>query len=69
MLQPKDTDWLNRYKHKTHIYAVYKRPTSDLDTHILSQSERMEKYIPCKWEMKAGSPWGHKESDMTELLN
>ena len=29
-LQQKDTDWLNGYKNKTHIYAVYKRPTSDL---------------------------------------
>ena len=29
MLQPKDTDWLNGYKNKTHIYAVYKKPTSD----------------------------------------
>ena len=26
MLQPKDTDWLNGYKNKTHIYAVYFRP-------------------------------------------
>ena len=33
MLQPKDTDWLNGYKKKTHIYAVYQRPTSDLGTH------------------------------------
>ena len=33
MLQPKDTDWLNGYKNKTCIYAVYKRPTSDLGTH------------------------------------
>ena len=24
MLQPKDMDWLNVYKNKTHIYAVYK---------------------------------------------
>ena len=31
---PKDTDWLNGYKNKTHIYAVYKKPTSDLKTHI-----------------------------------
>ena len=46
MLQPKDTDWLNGYKNKTHIYAVYKKPTSDLKT----ESDRMEKYIPCKWE-------------------
>ena len=35
MLQPKDTDWLNGYKNKTHIYAVYKKPTSDLKTHRL----------------------------------
>ena len=34
MLQPKDTDWLNGYKSKTHIYSVYKKPTSDLKTHI-----------------------------------
>ena len=33
MLQPKDTDWLNGYKNKTCIHAVYKRPTSDLGTH------------------------------------
>ena len=33
MLQPKDTALLNGYKNKTHIYAVYKRPTSDLGTH------------------------------------
>ena len=33
MHQPKDTDWLNGYKNKTHIYAAYKRPTSDLETH------------------------------------
>ena len=31
MLQLKDTNGL--YKNKTHIYAVYKRPTSDLGTH------------------------------------
>ena len=33
MLQPKDIDGLNGYKNKTHIYAVYKKPTSDLKTH------------------------------------
>ena len=26
MLQPKDTDWLNGYKNKTHIYTVCKKP-------------------------------------------
>ena len=25
---------VNVYKNKTHIYAVYKKPTSDLKTHI-----------------------------------
>ena len=35
MLQPKDTDWLNGHKNKTHIDAVYKKPTSDLKTHRL----------------------------------
>jgi len=31
MLQPKDTDWVNGYKNKTHIYVVNQRPTSDLE--------------------------------------
>ena len=30
----KDTDRLNEYKNKTHIYVVYKKPTSDLKPHI-----------------------------------
>ena len=30
MFQPKDTDWLNGYKKEIHIYAVYKKPTSNL---------------------------------------
>ena len=30
-----DTGWLNGFKNKTHIYAVYKKPTSDLKTHRL----------------------------------
>ena len=34
MLQAKDKDWLSGYKNKTHIYAVYKKPISDLKTHI-----------------------------------
>ena len=46
MLHPKDTDWLNGYKNKTWIYAVYKRDTSDLDC------DGMEKDIPCKWKSK-----------------
>ena len=52
MLQPKDTGSLNGYKNKTHVYAVHKRPTSDLGTQ--TESEGMEKDIPCKWKSKAG---------------
>ena len=47
MLQPKDTDWLNGYKNKIHIYVVHKRPTSDY-RHVQPVSEGMEKSIPCK---------------------
>ena len=32
---PKDEDWLNGYKNKTPIYAVYKRPTSKQETHTV----------------------------------
>ena len=39
MLQQKNTDWLNGYKNKIHIYAIYKKHTSD--TKI---------YIDQKWE-------------------
>ena len=35
MLQAKDTDWLTGYKNKTHIYAFYNKPTSDLTTYRL----------------------------------
>ena len=48
MLQPKGTNWLNGYKNKTHIYAVYKKPTSGFKTYI----DWVRKYIPCKWEAK-----------------
>ena len=34
-LQPKDADWLNGYKNKTHIYAVYNKPTLDPKTYRL----------------------------------
>ena len=34
MLQPKDTEWLNGYKNKVHIYAAYKILNSILETHI-----------------------------------
>ena len=33
MPQPKDKDWLNGYKNKIPIYAVYKRATSNVAIH------------------------------------
>ena len=30
----KGQNWLNGYKNKTHVYAVCKKPTSDVKTHI-----------------------------------
>ena len=35
MLQPKDTDWLNGFKKKTDIHAIYKKHISDLKTYSL----------------------------------
>ena len=32
---PKDKDWLNGYKNKAPICAIYKRPTSKQGTHRL----------------------------------
>ena len=47
MPQLKDKDWLNGYKNKTPIYAVYKRLTSKQGTHA-DKSEGLEKDIPRK---------------------
>lgn len=42
------TGWLNELKNKIHLYAAYKRLTSN--RHIQTGSEGMEKYIPCKYK-------------------
>ena len=44
MLQPKDTDLLAGYKNRTHIYAVYKRPASDLEIHTDWKWQDGERY-------------------------
>ena len=51
MLQRKDTDWLNGYKTRP-IYMLSTRNPLQASRHIQTESERMEKYIPCKWEEK-----------------
>ena len=54
MLQPKDTDWLNGYKNKTHIYAVYKKHTSDLKTHRLKMRRWKNIFHANRKQKKAG---------------
>ena len=50
MPQPKDEDWLNGYKNKTSIYAVYKRPISKQRTHT-------------DWKWRAGKNIFHANRD------
>ena len=52
MPQPKDKDWLNGYKTKTPIYAVYKRPTSNLRTHNRLKVKGWEKIFHTNGEQK-----------------
>ena len=44
MPQPKETDQLNGYKNNISIYAVYKKPTSDLGTHTDSKWRNRKRY-------------------------
>ena len=43
MPQSKDKDWLNRYKNKTPIYVVYKRPTSEQGSFLFKQLSNFQK--------------------------
>ena len=54
MLQAKDTDWLNGYKNKTCTYAVYKKPTSDLNTYRLKVREWKNIFHATGKQKKAG---------------
>ena len=54
MLQPKDTNWLKVYKNKTHIYAVYKKPTSDLKTYRLKVRGQKDIFHANGRQKKAG---------------
>ena len=51
MPQPKDTKWLNRYTNKT-IYMLSTRDPLQTQGHMQTESEGMEKDIPCKWKSK-----------------
>ena len=64
MLQPKDKDWLNGYKNKTHIYAVHKKPTSDLKTHIDWKWEDAKIY-----SMQIYFAWKQKKAGVAILIS
>ena len=51
MPKAKDKDWLNGYKNKTPIYAVYKRPTSN-NGHIQTESEGLVKIFHANRDQK-----------------
>ena len=55
ILQPKDTVWLNGYKNKTHIYAPYKRLTSDLETRRLKVRGWRKVFQAKRNQKKAGA--------------
>ena len=42
MPQPKGKDWLNGYKDKTPIYAVYKRPTAGVPPRWIQGIRRVD---------------------------
>ena len=53
-LQSKGIDWSNGYNSKTHIYAVYKKPTSDLKTRIDWKWEDEKIFHGSESQKKAG---------------
>ena len=57
MPQPKDKDWLNGYRNKTPMYAVYKKPTSKQGK-IQTESEGLENKMELQfwncWPQKSG---------------
>ena len=58
MHQPKDIDWLGGYKNKSHIYVVYKIPTSD--TYRLKGR---------RWEMVFHAQGNHKKAGVAILIS
>ena len=51
MPKPKDTDWIMDTKTRP-TYMLSTRNPLQTQRHIQTESERIEKYIPCKWETK-----------------
>ena len=48
MPQPKDKDWLNGLKKKKKLYMLSTRDPPRNKGHIQTESEGLEKDIPCK---------------------
>ena len=55
MTQPKDKVWLNGYKKKTPIYAVYKRPTSNQVKHRLKMKGWKKIFHANRGQKKVGA--------------
>ena len=51
MLQPKDTDWLNGFKNKTHIHAICETHFRPKDTYRLKVRGWKNIFLN-KWEAK-----------------
>ena len=69
MLQPKDTDWLNGLKkNKTHIYILSKRDPLQIQGHIQTESEEIEKNISFKLKSKE-SRSSHTSTRQKRLQN
>ena len=54
MLQTKDTEWLNGYKNKSHLYATYRRLTLELQTRRLKLRRWEKIFLPNAKEKKTG---------------
>ena len=52
MPQPKDKDWLNGYKNKTPVYAVYKRPNSKQGTHTHTEVKGWKNILHANGDQK-----------------
>ena len=53
MLQPKHIDWLNGYKTRP-LYMLSTINPPETQGYIQTESEGLEKEIPCKWKSKEG---------------
>ena len=60
MSQPKHKDWLNGYKSKTPIYAVYNRPTSKQGTQTESEGPEKKYFMQMETKRKQQSQYSYQ---------